>query len=155
MKPFTSSPIALLAALASGLVFGIGLILSGMTDPWKVRHFLDLAGAWDPSLAFVMLGAIPVAFAGYRLLERRQQTLLAAPLHLPGTRNITRSLIAGSLLFGIGWAIAGFCPGPALAAAGAGLKPAILFLGAMLTGMALHDRVYVTRIASRIAARRG
>lgn len=134
--------IAYLAALASGLVFGIGLILSGMTNPAKVQHFLNLAGAWDPSLGFVMLGAIPVAGLGYRWLERRRTTLLSQPLHLPGTRQITRPLVIGSLLFGIGWALGGFCPGPALAAAGAGLKPAILFIFAMTAGMLLHDRVY-------------
>ncbi len=137
-----------LAAAASGLVFGIGLILSGMTNPWKVRHFLDLASPWDPSLAFVMMGAIPVAWLAYHRLEKRRQTLLSAPLHLPGTRNITRELILGSLLFGIGWALAGFCPGPAIAAAGSGLKPAILFLGAMLGGMWLHDKIYVRALRS-------
>lgn len=132
-----------LAAAASGLVFGIGLILSGMTNPWKVRHFLDIANAWDPSLAFVMMGAIPVAWLAYHWVEKRHRTLLAQPLHLPGTRNITRELVAGSLLFGIGWALAGFCPGPAIAAAGAGFKPAILFLAAMLAGMWLHDKIYI------------
>ena len=132
-----------LAAAASGLVFGIGLILSGMTNPWKVRHFLDVSSAWDPSLAFVMMGAIPVAWLAYHFAEKRHRTLLQQPLHLPGTRNITRELVVGSLLFGIGWALAGFCPGPAIAAAGAGLKPAILFLGAMLAGMWLHDKIYL------------
>lgn len=132
----------LIAALISGLVFGLGLILSGMTNPAKVQNFLNLAGAWDPSLAFVMLGAIPVAWLGFGWFENRQRTVLSDPLHLPGTRNITGSLVVGSLLFGIGWALAGFCPGPAIAAAGAGLKPAIQFLGAMVIGMFLHDRVY-------------
>lgn len=145
MRPFSFHPLALLAALTSGLVFGLGLILSGMTNPWKVRHFLDLAGPWDPSLAFVMMGAIPVTFFGYRLIENRQQTVLSAPLHLPGTRIITWPLVLGSLMFGAGWALAGFCPGPALAAVGAGMKPAIVFLAAMVVGMILHDRVYLPR----------
>lgn len=134
-----------IAALASGLIFGIGLILSGMTNPAKVQHFLDLADRWDPSLGFVMMGAIPVAWLGYRLIEKRRSTLTGDALHLPGTSQITRPLIVGSLLFGAGWALAGFCPGPAIAAAGGGLRQAIIFLAAMVAGMWLHDRVYAAR----------
>jgi uncharacterized membrane protein YedE/YeeE len=128
-----------LAAFAAGLVFGIGLILSGMTDPGKVIGFLDLAGRWDPSLAFVMAGAILVGFFAFRLAGRRGRTFLGDALHLPARRDIDRRLVAGSVVFGIGWGLAGFCPGPALVAFGAGVDQAALFVGAMLAGMVLYD----------------
>lgn len=126
----------------SGLVFGIGLIISGMSNPAKVINFLDVAGNWDPSLAFVMLGAIPVSFIGFRFIEKQGQTAFYEQLHLPGTKTINRQLVIGGFVFGAGWAIAGFCPGPALVALGAGYGKAFAFVLAMLGGMLLHDRVY-------------
>ena len=126
----------------SGLVFGIGLIISGMSNPAKVIHFLDIAGNWDPSLAFVMLGAIPVAMLGFRWVEKSGQTAFRDSLHLPGTKQINKSLVLGGFVFGAGWAIAGFCPGPALVALGAGYGKALVFVLAMLAGMLIHDRVF-------------
>ena len=124
----------------AGLVFGLGLLLSGMTDPGKVQGFLDLAGAWDPSLAFVMGGAVLVGIAAFAVARRRTRTFLGGALHLPQSTDIDRRLVAGALLFGAGWGLAGFCPGPALVTA-AMLEPkAVLFVAAMLAGMALYER---------------
>ena len=128
-----------LAAFAAGLVFGAGLILSGMTDPGKVLGFLDLFGEWDPSLAFVMAGAILVAVFAFALARRRTRTLLGGALHLPHQRDIDRRLVGGSLVFGIGWGLVGFCPGPALVAFGAGIGQAAVFVMAMLCGMLLYE----------------
>ncbi|MFO7746298.1 MAG: DUF6691 family protein [Orrella sp.] len=128
-----------LFVFVSGLVFGIGLIISGMSNPAKVIHFLDIAGQWDPSLAFVMLGAIPVSFVGFRLIEKRGQTVYQEPLHLPGTNRVNRSLVVGGFIFGAGWAMAGFCPGPALVALGAGYGKALVFVLAMIAGILIHD----------------
>ncbi len=127
----------LFGALCSGLLFGFGLILSGMSNPAKVTAFLDLSGNWDPSLAFVMGGAIAVAAPAFAWAKRRKQTLLQTPLNLPEQTKVERRLVGGSLLFGIGWGLAGFCPGPALVAAAAGFPGALLFAAAMLGGMAL------------------
>ena len=124
-------------AFLSGLVFGIGLLLSGMADPAKVLGFLDLAGDWDPSLALVMAGAIAVAAAGFAVARRRVKSLLGAPIQLPAKRTVDRRLIVGSTLFGAGWGLAGFCPGPALVALGMGEAKAIVFVLSMLTGMGL------------------
>jgi uncharacterized membrane protein YedE/YeeE len=121
-----------------GLIFGLGLILSGMTNPAKVIGFLDLAGTWDPSLAFVMAGAILVGSAGFALAKKRQRSLLDEPMQLPTTTKIDKRLLLGSLAFGIGWGIAGFCPGPAIVSAAAGYSEAWIFVAAMLAGMALH-----------------
>lgn len=126
-------------ALAAGLVFGLGLIVSGMADPAKVLGFLDLAGAWDPSLALVMGGAIAVALPAFALAQRRERSALGAPMQLPPPGPVDRRLIAGSLLFGIGWGIAGFCPGPAIVALGMLRSEALLFVGAMLAGMAAFE----------------
>jgi hypothetical protein len=123
----------------AGLLFGLGLILSGMTDPGKVQGFLDLAGAWDPSLAFVMGGAILVGIGAFAVARRRTSALLGGAMHLPTSREIDRRVVIGSLVFGIGWGLAGFCPGPALVSLGAGHWQALLFTSAMLAGMALHD----------------
>lgn len=131
----------LLASLAAGLVFGLGLIVSGMADPAKVLGFLDLAGAWDPSLALVMGGAIAVGLPVFAWAGRRQRSLLDAPMQLPTGRQVDRRLLGGSLLFGIGWGIAGFCPGPALVALGMGQGGAAVFVLAMLAGMALFELV--------------
>ncbi len=127
----------LLSALCCGLLFGFGLILSGMSNPAKVMAFLDLSGNWDPSLALVMGGAIAVAAPAFAWARRRKQTLLHTPLNPPDKTRIGRNLVGGSLLFGIGWGVAGFCPGPALVAAAAGFSGALLFVAAMLAGMAL------------------
>jgi len=126
----------------AGLVFGLGLIVSGMSNPAKVIHFLDIAGQWDPSLAFVMLGAIPVAFVGFRLIEKRGQTFYQEPLHLPGVQRVSRLLVVGGFVFGVGWAMAGFCPGPALVALGAGYGKALVFVVAMIAGMLIHDHPF-------------
>jgi uncharacterized protein len=130
-----------LIAFAAGLVFGIGLIVSGMADPAKVLGFLDLAGRWDPSLAFVMAGAIAVGSVAFGIAARRGTTLLGEPLRLPPTRPIDARLVGGSVLFGIGWGIAGFCPGPALVALGMGQPKALLFVAAMLAAMALFEGI--------------
>jgi uncharacterized membrane protein YedE/YeeE len=122
-----------------GLLFGLGLILSGMTDPGKVVGFLDLAGAWDPSLAFVMGGAIVVSLFGFLFARRRTKAFLGDAMQLPTGRDIDRPLVVGSLVFGVGWGLAGFCPGPALVSLGGGHWQALVFVLAMLAGMALHD----------------
>src|SRR2546429_7257963 len=103
-----------LTAFLAGLVFGVGLLVSGMTDPGKVKGFLDLAGAWDPSLAFVMGGAILVGFFAFRFAGRRARSFFGGAMHLPAARDIDSRLVGGSIVFGIGWGLAGFCPGPAL-----------------------------------------
>lgn len=126
-------------AFLAGLVFGFGLIVSGMADPAKVTGFLDLAGAWDPSLACVMAGAIAVGVAGYRFMRRRERSLLGAPLQIPTSRRIDRRLVLGSVLFGIGWGLAGICPGPALVLVGAGVPEGFVFVLAMLAGMVLFE----------------
>lgn len=127
-----------LAAFGAGLVFGLGLIVSGMANPAKVIGFLDLAGAWDPSLAFVMGGAILVGLAAFRLARRRAQSFLGGAMHLPAARGIDLRLIGGSLVFGVGWGLAGFCPGPALVSLGSGQTKAAVFVAAMLGGMLVY-----------------
>lgn len=131
---------ATIAQFCVGLLFGIGLIVSGMSDPAKVLNFLDVAaiasGDWDASLAFVMAGAVSVAFIGYRLVLRRPSPLLADRFQVPTRTEIDGRLISGAALFGLGWGLAGFCPGPALVALGSGQNLVWLFVGAMLAGMA-------------------
>ncbi len=130
---------AILLQFAVGLIFGFGLLLSGMSDPAKVLNFLDLggiaSGGWDPSLAFVMAGAVAVTFVGFRFVLRRPQPLFAERFHLPARRELDVRIIAGPALFGIGWGLAGFCPGPALTALGFGSRAAFIFVAAMLGGM--------------------
>jgi uncharacterized membrane protein YedE/YeeE len=126
-------------AFAVGLLFGIGLIVSRMADPAKVLGFLDLAGAWDPSLALVMAGAVGVGSVGFLAARRRSESLLGLPMQLPSARGVDRPLVMGGLLFGIGWGLAGFCPGPALVALGAGYGEAIVFVISMLAGMGAFD----------------
>ncbi len=128
-------------SLLAGLVFGIGLIVSGMADPAKVLGFLDLAGRWDPSLALVMVGAIAVGFAAFSLAKRRSRSMLGLEMKLPTARDVDRRLIGGSVLFGAGWGVAGFCPGPALVALGMGEAKAVIFVAAMLVGMGLFELV--------------
>lgn len=128
-----------LVALLAGLLFGLGLVISGMANPAKVLGFLDLFGQWDPSLALVMVGAIAAALLPMQWVQRSGRDLRGETVTLPGTRLIDRRLIVGSLLFGAGWGIAGFCPGPALVALGAGMPQAFLFVLAMLGGMTLFN----------------
>lgn len=131
-----------------GVLFGVGLIISGMSNPQKVLAFLDLTGAWDPSLIFVMLGAILIGLAGFYVVSRRTEAFFGGALHIPKRRDITKPLIIGSLIFGVGWGIAGFCPGPALVALGAGHIKAFIFIIAMLAGMELCDRFFSGHKAS-------
>jgi uncharacterized membrane protein YedE/YeeE len=126
-------------AFAVGLLFGLGLIVSRMADPAKVLGFLDLAGPWDPSLALVMVGAIAIGSVGFFAARRRTKSLLGLPMQIPAARAIDRKLVVGALLFGIGWGLAGFCPGPALVALGAGYDKALVFVASMLVGMAAFD----------------
>lgn len=128
-----------LIAFGSGLVFGLGLIISGMANPAKVLGFLDLAGAWDPSLVFVMGGAVLVTAAGFALLRRRRASLSGEPLRWPTATRVDVRLAVGSLAFGAGWGLAGFCPGPALVAASAGVSEALIFVAAMVAGMAIFS----------------
>ena len=131
-----------LIALGTGLFFGWGLSLSGMTDPLTVQAFLDVAGAWNPARAFVMGGAVLVSLVGFQwLIKKRQAPVCDAVFHLPQNKAIDRRLLGGAALFGIGWGLAGFCPGPALSALTTGLTPVLLFIVAMIAGMLLHDRV--------------
>jgi uncharacterized protein len=128
-----------------GLVFGAGLILSGMTDPGKVIGFLDVFGAWDPSLAFVMGGAILVGLFAFALAKKRTTAILGGALQLPKAGDIDRRLVAGSLVFGLGWGLAGYCPGPALVSLGAGQPKAAVFVLAMLAGMGLYEFIEARR----------
>ena len=132
----------IVVALLAGALFGFGLSLSGMLDPARVLGFLDLAsGHWDPSLAFVLGGALLVAVPGVMLQRRLRRPWLDDRFHLPGKTKVDGRLVAGSALFGAGWGLAGFCPGPAIAALSMGLAPVVLFVAAMAAGMVLHDRV--------------
>ncbi len=126
---------ARLSAFTCGLLFGLGLLLAGMADPAKVLAFLDLAGHWDPSLALVMIGAIAVAALPLSLAQRRARALLGGTMQLPTRRDVDARLIGGSLLFGVGWGIAGICPGPAVAILLTGHWQVLLFIAAMLAGM--------------------
>ena len=137
-----------------GLLFGIGLVMSGMSDPARVLNFLDLAGNWDPSLAFVMGGAALVAFIGYRVVLRRDRPLMANGFHLPTKTRIDGRLLAGAAIFGVGWGFGGFCPGPALTALGLGQAGALAFLPAMFIGFWIARLVSVERndVAAESAA---
>lgn len=130
---------ALFFAWICGLIFGVGLLVSGMTNPAKVLGFLDLTGTWDPSLAFVMAGAIAVATLGFWVARKRTRSLLGLPMNLPTVQHFDRRLIIGSLLFGVGWGLAGICPGPALVLLGSGIFKGAVFVMAMLAGMALFE----------------
>jgi len=129
------------SAFVVGLIFGFGLLISGMANPEKVLGFLDLAGAWDPSLALVMVGAIAVGSIGFHIARKRELSFLKAPIKLPGNRTVDRRLLLGSFGFGVGWGLAGFCPGPALVALGAGELKALVFTVAMLAGMAIFELI--------------
>ncbi|MGH8856432.1 MAG: YeeE/YedE family protein [Polaromonas sp.] len=129
----------LLMSLFAGLVFGLGLIISGMTDPSKVIGFLDLAGNWDPSLAFVMGGAILVGVVAFRLVRTRSKAILGGPMRLPAARHIDRRLVLGGLAFGAGWGLAGYCPGPVLTSLATGGSKPLIFAVSMLAGMAIFE----------------
>ncbi len=129
----------IVGALFSGLIFGLGLVIAGMANPAKVLAFLDLAGDWDPSLALVMVGAFAVGAVAFAIAKRRTTSLSGAPMQLPTARHIDFRLIGGSALFGVGWGLAGICPGPALVLIGAGAAKGWIFLAAMLAGMLLFS----------------
>ena len=129
----------LFASLLAGLVFGLGLIVSSMADPAKVMGFLDLGGAWDPSLAFVMAGAIGVGALAFATARKRTVSFLGSAMKLPMSSDIDGQLVIGSVVFGIGWGIAGFCPGPGLVALGMGEIKALVFVVAMLLGMSVFE----------------
>lgn len=130
---------AVVSAFLVGLLFGIGLIVAGMTNPAKVQGFLDVAGNWDPSLAFVMGGAILVGLLAFRIAGERERALLGDVMRLPTATRIDRRLVLGGLAFGAGWGLAGFCPGPVLASLATGGAKPLLFSGAMLAGMVVFD----------------
>ena len=127
-------------SLISGLIFGLGLIAAGMTDPSKVKGFLDLFGRWDPSLALVMAGGIGVGYFAFRSVRDKAVCWTGAPFDIPKSRQVDRPLILGGALFGAGWGVAGFCPGPPIVTLGSGSTQAGVFVVAMLVGMAAHDR---------------
>ena len=138
----------IILALLAGLVFGVGLIVSGMTDPSKVIGFLDLAGAWDPSLGFVMGGAILVGLVAFRFAAGRDRSLLGDAMRLPTATHIDRRLVLGGLAFGAGWGLAGYCPGPALASLASGGSKPLIFATAMVVGMVIFE------LLERLPARR-
>lgn len=127
-----------LLALACGLLFGLGLIVSGMVNPAKVLGFLDIAGNWDPSLAFVMGGALAVTLPGYRIITRRKAPLFEGVFHLPSKSDLDKRLILGAAIFGVGWGLAGLCPGPAFTALLFGKVESLIFLAAMIVGFLLY-----------------
>lgn len=138
-----------LFSLLAGLVFGFGLILAGMANPAKVLGFLDLAGLWDPSLALVMGGAIAVGTLAFTVAKQRTLSLLGLPMQLPKNRQIDRRLIGGSILFGVGWGLAGICPGPALVLVGSGEMQGLLFVVAMLVGMGAFEVLERRRLSRK------
>jgi uncharacterized membrane protein YedE/YeeE len=137
-------------SFVAGLVFGLGLIVSGLSNPAKVLGFLDLAGKWDPSLPLVMGGAVAVGLVAFAIARKRTVTLIGTPMHLPQARGIDRRLVFGSLVFGIGWGLVGFCPGPALVALGQGHVKAFIFFVAMLAGMGIFELIE-QRKSARVA----
>lgn len=137
----------IVVALIAGIIFGFGLSLSGMLDPARIQGFLDIFGNWDPSLMFVLGGAVTVAFIGVRLTRRLARPAFDTTFHLANTTAIDGRLILGSALFGIGWGLGGFCPGPAVASLSLGLWQTWLFVIAMIAGMTLHDRTAIGRWA--------
>ncbi len=130
------------AALGAGLLFGVGLTVSGMINPAKVLNFLDVLGRWDPSLLLVMAGAVGVTFIGFQIVLRRAAPLMAKKFQVPTRTDIDKRLLSGALLFGLGWGLVGFCPGPALTALIIAGEPAVLFVLAMAVGMLLADQLF-------------
>ncbi|MES2903802.1 MAG: YeeE/YedE family protein [Pseudomonadota bacterium] len=135
----------LLPPVISGALFGAGLALSGMTDPARVRGFLDVFGRWDPTLAFVMTGAVVIMAIAWRIQCRMERPVFGEKFSVPDRRDFDGRLIAGSALFGVGWGIAGLCPGPALASLALSPLAVLPFVGAMLAGMAIHNLLPATR----------
>jgi uncharacterized membrane protein YedE/YeeE len=136
--------------LLLGLVFGLGLILSGMSDPGKVLGFLDVSGSWDPSLGLVMGGAVIVSFVAYRLARKRGVSLFGAALKLPSSTTLDKRLVFGGITFGVGWGLAGFCPGPAIVSLGSGQAKAVVFVAAMLAGMLVYEIIERFRARSKL-----
>jgi uncharacterized membrane protein YedE/YeeE len=130
---------AMLTAFLAGLLFGSGLILSGMSNPAKVLAFLDISGRWDPSLAFVMIGAILVAAIAFRVGGARARTVFGGAIHMPGAAHVDARLVLGSVIFGVGWGLVGYCPGPALTSLGVGGWPTLLFVASMIAGMTVYE----------------
>ncbi|MDX6380577.1 MAG: uncharacterized protein QOI57_1601 [Rubrobacteraceae bacterium] len=128
----------MLVTLLSGTLFGLGLAISGMVNPAKVIGFLDIAGDWDPTLAFVMGGALLVTVPAFRLILKRESPVLADDFELPTKKDLDARLLGGSALFGVGWGLSGFCPGPAVTALATGLMPVFAFVAAMIVGMAVY-----------------
>jgi uncharacterized protein len=147
--------LAIVFQFAIGLIFGLGLLVSGMADPAKVLNFLDVAaiaaGRWDPSLAFVMAGAVAVTFFGFKWILRRPRPLLAESFHLPSQQELDLRIFSGPAIFGVGWGLVGFCPGPALVALGFGSLASVIFVGAMFAGMAIARWLANRRSLSGIA----
>jgi hypothetical protein len=142
-----------LVALAAGLLFGLGLLISGMSDPIVVLGFLDVAGRWNPSLAFVMVGAIAIAAPAFAYVRRTRRTLGGAPIELPDRTRIDARLVFGSAIFGMGWGLAGLCPGPALVLLGRGLLYAMIFVGAMAAGLVAARFIRWPRAVAPISVR--
>ena len=138
----------LVSALAAGLIFGFGLGLSQMVDPDKVLGFLDVAGAWDPSLAFVMIGAIAVGYFAFRFIPKKSKPIFAESFSLPTSKDIDARLVAGAVLFGVGWGLVGFCPGPAISSIAYGHNESLIFIAAMAVGFSL-TRLVPTTLANR------
>ena len=132
----------MLVNLFAGTLFGLGLAISGMVDPAKVIGFLDVAGDWDPTLVFVMGGALLVTIPAFRLILKRLRPVLADKFELPTNKDVDARLLGGSALFGIGWGLVGFCPGPAVTALASGLTPVFVFVGAMVVGMAVYKWIF-------------
>lgn len=137
-----------LASFGAGLVFGLGLLVSGMANPEKVLGFLDLFGQWDPSLAFVMGGAILVGLVAFTVAKKRTVSFLGFDMRLPTATRPDKRLVIGSVMFGAGWGLAGFCPGPALVALGAGKAGAVVFVVAMIVGMGLFEVIEKNRVSN-------
>ena len=135
----------ILFAFASGLIFGLGLILAGMANPAKVLGFLDVAGTWDPSLAFVMAGAIMIGFVAFLFAKKRTQSFLGLPMQMPTNQLIDKKLVFGSALFGIGWGLAGICPGPGIVLLGAGETKGLVFVSALVLGVLIYRVVNRSR----------
>lgn len=139
MTPAAFASLRIATALLAGVIFGFGLVLSGMLDPARVRGFLDIAGTFDPSLGFVLAGALAVSGLGYALSRRTRRPFLDEAYHLPARRDINGKLLGGAAIFGVGWGMAGFCPGPAIASLSLGLAQAFVFTAMMLAGILLHE----------------
>jgi uncharacterized protein len=156
VKSAVKSTLPIVIQFALGLIFGFGLLVSGMSNPAKVLNFLDLAairtGTWDPSLAFVMMGAVAIAFAGFRFVLRQPRPIFGDKFHLPTMTELDSRIIVGPAIFGVGWGLAGFCPGPAFVALGYGTSASILFVIAMFCGMAIASALANRPSASGVTA---